>query len=189
MLTAHTPFPPPPVALLEPGMRISDRARVGLASVIVRKDLTATLARRIREHLALDLPKGAGRSSTGAVAFAGIGPGAWLASCENGHRTFAASLSESIGDLAAVSDQSDACAVLRLSGARVPTVLSKLVPLDLDARIFGPDKIAATAAAHIRIILWRLPDVDGSYPSFELAVPRSFAGSFWNALLTCATSP
>lgn len=188
MLTPLTPFPTPPVAPLESGIAICDRAGVGLASVSVRKDLTAPLARRIREHLTLQLPQGAHRSSTGAVAFASIGPGAWLASCENGHRTFAASLSETIGDLAAVCDQSDGYAVLRLSGACVPTMLSKLVPLDLDARTFGPDHVATTVAAHVRIILWRLPDIDGSNPSFELAVPRSFAGSFWNALLTSASS-
>jgi methylglutamate dehydrogenase subunit D len=186
MLAPRTPFPTP-AELRDCGITIRDRTGLGLASVLVRKNLTAALARRVREHLALELPKGPERSSAGPIAFAGIGPGAWLATCESGHRTFATSLSGIIGDLAAVSDQSDGYAVLRLSGARVSTVLSKLVPLDLDARAFKPERIARTAAAHIGVVLWRLYEINSSLPLFEVAVPRSLAGSFWHALLTSAT--
>ena len=188
MLAARTPFPAPPAELLR-GISICERTGLGLASVLARTDLTAALARRVREHLGLELPKGAERSSTGSVVLAGTGPGAWLASRENGHMTFARSLSEIIGDVAAVSDQSDGYAVLRLSGARVPTILSKLVPLDLDAQVFKPDHIVTTAAAHVGIVLWRLDKINCPFPSFEIAVQRSLAGSFWHALLTSAMSP
>jgi methylglutamate dehydrogenase subunit D len=188
MLAPRTPFPAPPAELRDCGITISDRAGLGLASILVRKSLTAALARRVREHLALELPKGAECSSAGPITLAGIGPGAWLASCENGHRTFATSLSEIIGDLAAVADQSDGYAVLRLSGARVPAVLSKLVPLDLDSRAFPPDHVATTAAAHIEVVLLRPYEINSSLPLFEVAVRRSLATSFWHVLLTSATN-
>lgn len=189
MLVPRTPFPAPPAEILGRDLSICDRTGLGLASVIARKNLTAALAGRVREHLGLELPRGAERSSAGSIAFAGTGPGAWLASCEDGHRTFASSLSEIIGDVAAVSDQSDQYAVLRLSGAAVPTILSKLVPLDLDARAFKPNHIATTIAAHVGIVLWRSDEMNCPLPSFEVAVRRSLAGSFRDALLTSAMSP
>ena len=189
MLAPRTPFPAPPAEILGRGMSVCDRTGLGLASVLARKNLAAALARRVREHFGLELPEGAERSAAGSIALAGTGPGAWLASCEDGHRSFAASLSEIIGDVAAVSDQSDEYAVLRLSGARVPTILLRLVPLDLDARAFKANHIATTAAAHVGIIIWRLDDMNCTLPSFEVAVRRSLAGSFWDALLTSAMSP
>src|SRR6185312_3255620 len=137
----------------------------------------------------LELPEGAERVAAGSIAFAGTGPGAWLASRENGHETFAAFLSGIIGDLAAVADQSDGYGVLRLSGARVTAILSKLVPLDLDARAFKPGHVATTVAAHVGVVLWRLDSSDCPLPCFEVAVRRSVTGSFWDALLTSAMSP
>lgn len=189
MLAPHTPFPAPPDELLGRGVNICDRTGLGLATVLARKNLTASLALRVRKHLGLELPKGAERFAAGSLALAGTGPGAWLASCENGHGTFATSLSEIIGDVAAVSDQSDGYAVLRLSGVRVPTILSKLVPLDLDPRAFKPEHVATTSAAHVGIVLWRLHELNCPLPSFEVAVRRSLATSFWHALLTSAMSP
>lgn len=185
MLAARTAFAALPVELLDGGIRVLHRTGLGVATVLVRKGSATALAHRVREHFAIKLPVRAQRSSAGPVAFAAIGPGAWLASCENGHRTFAYSLSEAIGAFAAVSDQSDGYAIVRLSGAHIPSVLSKLVPLDLDA--FKPDEVATTLAAHIRVILWRLPEIDGSLPMFELAVPRSFADTFCDALVTGAS--
>lgn len=189
MLVARTPLPVLPAEPFDGRIGVLDRTGLGLASVLVRKTCASALARRVHEHFALQLPLGAQRASSGPVAFAGIGPGAWLASCEDGHKTFAKSLSEIIGEFAAVSDQSDGYAIVRLSGVRIPTILSKLVPLDFDARAFRPDHVAATVAAHVRVVLWRLPDTNGSLSVFELAIPRSFVGSFWDALLTSASHP
>jgi len=189
MLASRTPFPAPSAEVLGPGIVVCDRTELGLATVHVRTGLTAALARRVREHLALELPSGPRRSCTAPIAFASVGPGAWLASCEDGYSTFADSLAVLFEDLAAVTDQSDGYAVLRLSGASVPTILSKLVPLDLDPRAFQPGHIGTTIAAHIKAVLWRLPELDGSLPSFEIAVPRSLAGSFWDALIASAPKP
>lgn len=188
MKAPRTAFLGPSATLLADGIEIHERRDLGLASVSVRKSLTAALVRRARDQWALALPMESRRSSAGPIAFASIQRGTWLASCDGGQRTFATALSEAIGDLAAVSDQSNGYAVLRLSGPRIRSVLSKLVPLDLDARTFLPDQVAATAAAHIRVVLWRIPDVNVSMPSFELFVPRSYARSFWHTLLVSAST-
>lgn len=171
-----------------PGVTICDRAELGLATVRVRKGLTSVLASRIHDHFSLEIPRGARRSSAGPIAWTGIGPGAWLLSCEGGHRTFATSLAEIIGDVAAIADQSDGYAILRVSGTRVPMILSKLVPLDLEPRAFEANHAAATVTAHIGVLLWRLRTVESSPPTFEIAVQRSLVASFWHAFVTSAVT-
>ena len=116
----------------------------------------AALAQRVREHFAIELPRGPRRHAAGAVAFAGIAPQAWLATSEAGEG-FAASLTETIGELAAVADQSSGYALLRLTGPKVRDALAKLVPIDLHERSFAPDDVAVTLAAQVGITLWRLP--------------------------------
>jgi methylglutamate dehydrogenase subunit D len=86
-----------------------------------------------------------------------------------------------LGDTAAVTDQSDGYAVLRLSGPFVRAVLEKCVSIDLHERAFASGSVASTRCAHIGVILWRLDDNAG-FPVFEMAVFRSFARSLWHFL-------
>jgi sarcosine oxidase subunit gamma len=87
---------------------------------------------------------------------------------------------------AAIADQSDGQAVLRVSGQKVREALCKLVPIDLHPRAFGVGDVAVTVAAHIGVTLWRLPDELNGHAAFEIAVYRSLAGSFWAALSASA---
>jgi len=86
-----------------------------------------------------------------------------------------------IGAFAAVCDQSDGYAVLRLTGPMLRSALSKLIPIDLHSRAFKAGDVASTVAAHMGVTLWRLPDADGALV-VDIAVFRSLAGSFWHAL-------
>lgn len=183
MLVARAPFADLPAAsAARRGVIVSDRDGLGLATVLARKGQSEALAQRVRERFRIELPQGSRRATAGDVALAGTGPGAWLASCERGGNAFAVSLRETIGDLAAVSDQSDGYAVLRLSGPGVRDTLCKLIPVDVHARAFEVGDVAVTAAAHIGATLWRLEDYSPGSPIFEIAVFRSFAASFWRAL-------
>jgi heterotetrameric sarcosine oxidase gamma subunit len=95
-------------------------------------------------------------------------------------------LRELVSGLALVSGQSDAWGVLRLTGPRLREALSRLLPIDLDAREFACGCVANTVcAATIAVTLWRLQDEHG-LPIFECAVPRSLAASFAHALLESA---
>jgi sarcosine oxidase subunit gamma len=164
------------------GVIVSDRDGLGLATVLLRKGHAQLLAPRVRARFGIELPSEPRRAGAGNISFTGIGRGAWLASCEKGGNSFAASLKETIGDLATISDQSDGYAVLRVTGPRARNTLAKLLPIDLHPRTFKPGDVAATLAAHVGITLWRLDDgVDGS-AVFEIAVFRSLAGSFWHAI-------
>ena len=166
------------------GVIITDRDRLGLAIVLVRKGKSAALEQHMRDHFRIELPQGPHRTTAGELALIGMGPGAWLVAHEQASNALAQSLRKTIGDLASVSDQSDAYVVLRLSGPGVREALTKLVPIDVHARAFKVGDVAATVAAHIGATLWRLEDdADGS-AVFEIAVYRSFATSFWRVLRT-----
>jgi methylglutamate dehydrogenase subunit D len=164
------------------GLVVAARDGLGIATVRPRKGQIAALAQFTRARFGIDLPAGPKRAAVGGIAFAGIGPAAWLVTCEQGGNAFAASLEEALGDSASVTDQSDGYAVLLMTGPKLRDVLVKILPIDLHPRAFKQDAVAATVAAHMGVTLWRLGDAADGSPVFELAVFRSFARSFWHAL-------
>lgn len=72
---------------------------------------------------------------------------------------------------AALTDQSDGWACLRLEGPGMEAALARLVPLDLRAQAFPPGTVARTALGHINCILLRRA------AAFEILVFRSMARS------------
>jgi heterotetrameric sarcosine oxidase gamma subunit len=70
---------------------------------------------------------------------------------------------------AALTDQTDGWAGLRLTGPDAQEVLARLVPLDLDRRAFPPGSVARSLLRHVMLLLIATDD------GFELLVPRSFA--------------
>ena len=159
---------------------VTERSELGLATVIARKGRAGALAARVKERLGVDLSAGPRRDTSGALSMMGTGRDTWLATHEQGTTPLLSAL-ENLGDLAAVSDQSDGYAVLRLTGPEVREALAKLVFIDLHPGAFPVGSVASTVACHMGTTLWRLEDgPDGA--TFELAVYRSFAGSFWHAL-------
>ena len=114
ILEPRSPFVGLPFAVGEGrGVVVSDRDGLGLATVLAKKGRSAALAQRVRQHFHIELPNEPYRAVAGDVAFAGTAPGVWLVTQESGGNAFVPSLVEAIGDLAAISDQSDGYAVLR----------------------------------------------------------------------------
>ncbi|MFE0752321.1 sarcosine oxidase subunit gamma [Inquilinus sp. NPDC058860] len=161
----------------EPGVIVRPRDDFTMAKLIARKSRAGDLAAAIRARYGLDLPTTPKRVAQGGLAVIWSGPGQWLAVAEDG-RDLARELSDAIGAFAAVSDQSDGLAVLRVSGPRARDALIKGVGLDLHPRAFAPGDAAVTMIAHIGAQLWQLDD----RPSYEVAIYRSFAGSLWRWL-------
>jgi methylglutamate dehydrogenase subunit D len=188
-VTTHLPVLVPRAAfagrLVEPvsdDLQLEDRDGLGLATILVRKGREQPLRQRVLERFGLQLPQGPLRAHAGATAFAGIGVGAWLASREQAGNAFAASLQETLGDLGAVSDQSDAYAVLRVSGVAARGTLGGMMSLDLHQRSFKPGQVAVTAAEHIGVTLWCLEETPSGGAVFEMAVFRSLAADFAHRL-------
>jgi sarcosine oxidase subunit gamma len=168
------------------GIVATDRDGLGLATVSVRKGQGPALSRHVKERLGLLLPDGPRRAAAGGIAFAGTGPGVWLAAQESGGNEFAAALEAEIGAMAAVTDQSDGYAVLRLAGPKLRDALAKIVPLDVHPAAFERGDVASTVAWHMGVTLWRLEDAADGSPVFEFAVFRSLAAGFWHALALSA---
>jgi sarcosine oxidase subunit gamma len=155
------------------GVSLRERDGLGLAMVLARRGQRAALSSRLKE-------------SFGDVSFMATGPDTWLAVRAEGGNAFASALREAMGDLASIVDQSDGLAVVRVSGPMVRDVLCKLFAIDLDARVFKPGDVAVTPAGHIGATLWRLEDEPDGSATFEIAVHRSFAASFWEHLVEAA---
>lgn len=77
-----------------------------------------------------------------------------------------------LSGLAALTDQSDGWARMRLEGAAAEAVLARLVPLDLRPAAFAEGAVARSALGHMMLVLLR----DGPQ-AFQLMVFRSMAGS------------
>lgn len=161
---------------------VVERDGTGLATVQARKGGRAALRKAVAEKFGLDLPPGATRAAGAGIAFAGTAPATWLASKEGGGNAFAASLRQALGDCASVADQSDALGILRLSGPRVRDLLARLLPVDVHGRAFKAGDVASTVSGFVGVTAWRLEDDGEGMPVFDVALSRSFAGSFTRVL-------
>jgi sarcosine oxidase subunit gamma len=87
--------------------------------------------------------------------------------------------------LAAITDQSDGWARLKLEGSAAEAVLARLVALDLRKAAFPDGSVARTGLGHMMMILRR----DGA-DTFEIMVFRSMAafavGEIHHAMAACA---
>lgn len=97
----------------------------------------------------------------GTLLWAGYGN--WLATGD---------LPASLTAAAAVTDQTDAWAVLRLTGPAPEAVLARLVPLDLRRLHFAPGAVARTLAGHIAVLIHR---PQSAPEALEIWLPRSMA--------------
>jgi methylglutamate dehydrogenase subunit D len=161
------------------------RQGLGIARILVRKNAASALARHVQTHFNCALPTSPRRTCGNDIAVMGMGPGSWLAMCENGGNEFASSLKTILGPFAAISDQSDAYGVFRLMGPHLRAALSKLVPIDIHDRAFKVGDVAETIAGHVGILFWRLDDTAGS-PVFDIAVAQSFSVSLRLSLIESA---
>ncbi len=93
------------------------------------------------------------------------GPVTWF-----GHGTWLVAADVTLDGLAATTDQSDAWAVVAISGAGVGNVLARLVPVDLRGGVFKKNHVAKTMLGHLSVTIVR-----ASADTFEILVMRSMA--------------
>jgi len=159
------------------GVVITPCDDLSIACVIGSEADMAALARHFSDRYAVDLPSTPKAVTVKDVRLLWAGPSQWLV--VSPQTDLPSRLSAELGTLAAVSDQSDARAVLRLEGESARTALAKGCSVDLHPLAFGPASTAITAIAGMGVQLWR--DDDGDV--FHLTVARSMAGSFWSWLM------
>jgi methylglutamate dehydrogenase subunit D len=164
------------------GVLATERAGLGIARIVARKGLGARLAVLFRSSFGIEPAHGPRRVSHEGVGIAGIGPQTWLATCDGGGNGFAESLRRALGDCASVSDQSDAYAILRLTGPRLRSTLAKLTPIDIHPRSFPVNSVAQTICGYVNVTLWRLEDTPQGDAVFEIWVAGSLAASLHQAI-------
>jgi sarcosine oxidase subunit gamma len=87
-----------------------------------------------------------------------------------------------LAEHAALSDQSDAWAVLRLEGAGAVEVLARLTPLDLRESVFGVGQTARSDLGHMAAAITRV-----EVQAYEIMGFRSMAGTLVHELSTAMT--
>jgi methylglutamate dehydrogenase subunit D len=155
------------------GVRVSEHTGLGISTVMARKGKLEDLASIVRQQFQIDLPLRPRRSSFGEISFLGTGSGKWLAVNPILSADFTSELQAKLDGVASVVDQSDALAVIKLSGPSVPSTLEKGLQLDLAPSVFPRDGVAVTHIAHIGTTVWQTDVGD-----FELAIARSLTQSF-----------
>lgn len=153
---------------------VKPRDNLGLATVIARRGQEDALCARLASTYATDLPARPILAHGRGLDLVWSGPAQWLAVSDD--RAIAALLGGELAGMAAVSDQTDGRAVLRLSGPKLRDALAKGCPIDLHPRAFRTGDTAITAIAHIGVQFWQVDEA----PTFDMLVARSMAGSFWS---------
>lgn len=157
---------------------ISVRSDVACFAIVGRRSRLSELERSVGA-LGLTLPSPGKFVARGGCRLFWSGPEQWTligVAAEVQH------LAQACSADALIVDQSDGRAVIAVSGSGARLTLAKGVPLDLHPRVFSPGMTAVTTAAGIAIQIWQVD----SAPTYELAVPRSFAEDFWSWLTHAA---
>jgi sarcosine oxidase subunit gamma len=153
------------------GVRAVERAGLCAATVMARRGKVGDAAEALGIVVGAAVVDAPRRTSSGDITVLGTGPGTWLVLGDR--PSLAIDLMTALQGLAAVIDQSDANAVLDLSGPRLMDLLEKGVRIDLHPAAFPADTVAVTTIAHVGATLWMSDD----RATVTLATPRSSAAS------------
>lgn len=154
-----------------------------IAHISALKGQKAALQAKMREAYGLELPMTPTVTEGRSLSALWAGPGQWLVIAPaEGRSDLEQELAKGLAGHAAVTDQTDSRAIIRVSGPKAASVLATGLPIDLHPRAFGPNSVAITHAAHIGVVVWR----GAAEQSFHVACSRSFAGSFWDWLSDAA---
>ena len=152
------------------GVKLREVTSCALAELTAFKGQKGSLSTAIEAAFGITLPSANTSRSKDGVTFVAIGPGKWLVTGEAAaERDLVQRLETAAASLAAVVDQTDARALVELSGDKARAALAKGVMIDLDPIAFKTGDAAVSFAVHFWITLWQSSDA----PTYRLAVFRS----------------
>ncbi len=166
------------------GLLIAERSGIAIASLIARRGRLAALRGTVRDTWRAELPLTPHVAEGDGADFIWAGPERWLVTSARAPADLVAALRAGADGLAAVCDQSDGRVLLRVSGRFAREALAKGIPVDLHPSAFTVGTTAITVAAHVGCQIWQVDDV----PSYDIAIPRSFAASFRHWLADAAAA-
>lgn len=162
--------------LVAANLEIRARDDRTIASIAARRGATNALIGAVQAAYGIALPLTPRLVVADSVTFLWAGVGRWLAMADagGGRRDLAAELLPLVAEHASLADESDARAIIAISGGAARDCLAKGFPIDFHPRAFTTGDVAITHAAHIGAMIWQTD----AAPSYEIAVPRSYAESF-----------
>ena len=166
-----------------PGVQISVRHPMSIATVIARKGKMRSLNNAMKKHFGVDCPAPGRSASARGVVVHWCGPEQWyIVSDKHDEGALFGELRDRLEGMASVSEQSHGRIILSLKGPRVRDVLAKGTPVDLHPSVFSPGQCAVTQMAHVGVHIAQVGN-----DQFELSLFRGFAESFWEWLTEMAS--
>lgn len=161
--------------LMAAKLEIGSRDGRTIASIAARRGTANDVTAAVQAAYGVALPVTPKLVAADRVTFLWAGVDRWLAMVDgSGGTDLLAELQPLVGAHASLADESDARAIVAISGAAARDCLAKGFPIDLHPRAFATGDVAITHAAHIAAMIWQTGDA----PAYEIAVPRSYAESF-----------
>lgn len=149
------------------GVTVTEVVPDRLMSVAPFKGKNKAVSEALKASTGTGLPNANRRN--GAVTW--FGHGIWMVGAE-----------VALDGLAAVTEQSDAWAVVEVAGAGVEDVLARLCPVDLRTSVFKKNYVAKTMLGHMSVTVIRTGPA-----AFEIMVMRSMAGTLVHELQVAMT--
>jgi sarcosine oxidase subunit gamma len=153
------------------GLRLSEVEPGSMTSVAAFKGKDAALSKAIQAAHGLEMPAPNRMSDAGDARAIWFGPRMALLMGVEADANLAAH--------AALTDQSDAWAVVRLEGAQAADVMARLTPIDLRLGVFGPGSTARTELQHMQASITCLGE-----ENYQIMVFRAFAETLVHDLKT-----
>lgn len=164
------------------GVTLSENAGYALASVTARSGQEAPCATQMTSLLGVVCPDANGMVQADPFSAFWIGPEQWMVAAPfDSHETLATHLTERFGDVACITEQSDAWVIFDMQGDGIEAIIQLCANIDIETM---PTGAALRSVIHYMgvYILRNAPD------SVTLLGGRSFAGSLHHALVTAMRS-
>ena len=161
-----------------PGIRLTVRHPLSIATIIARRDQSAALSALLENRYGVRAPT-PGKMEIGRdMVLQWCGAGQYYALAENRlEGSFYTELKDALKGAASVSDQSHGRAIIGISGSKARALLSKGSPVDFHPREFPLHAVAVTQMAHIGVHVSRW-----GQDTFEISLFRGFSEHFWEWL-------
>lgn len=159
---------------------VTRRDDLTMASFAAFEGQLESVVNAIRNNYGIELPRTPKMVSGRGTSFLWFGTNQWLAVSDRmAGRDLEHELEPLLKEIASIVDQSDARAVVEISGDRARDVLAKGLPIDLDSSAFATGDVAITHASHIGVVICQTNEV----PTYHISMFRSFADSFLEWLI------
>ncbi len=161
-----------------PGVRLSIRHPLSIATIITRRDQGTALSALLESGYGIPAPAPGEMKIGKSIVLQWCGAEQYYALAENRlEGSLYAELRDALKGAASVSDQSHGRAIIGISGPKARALLSKGSPVDFHSREFPLHAVAATQMAHIGVHVSRWGE-----DRFEISMFRGFSEHFWEWL-------